>query len=343
MRATTTRKLCTLSYHFRSHLHNNPTKNFSSLSYQQIQQHHLDSIFNPSPQEDLSDILLGKTHPVKKLGYDEVDLEEKERRIPEVLDSHNFASLGNGKALERKQMFEDTRRVRADRIFKMVARNLGTTATDYVLDCLSPKQGLKEYNESIQSCIKKFRETDDENVSAEEMSMTYHLLKSMSENGFQLEEQTCRPILEYIIDMGLVQEFQLFYDFIKACNPSSISRLCYYEMLLWIRVNNEEKIRDICQYITVEHSKDTYALQESYLLALCQSGRILDVLKNIDMEKLTSAKPISNIFQLLGRLLLESDAENLLLDLTVSGMFVILFSYLSYSVDCYRGGKLLCF
>ena len=82
---------------------------------------------------------------------------------------------------------------------------------------------------------------------------------------------------------------------------------------------------------------------ESYLLALCQSGRILDVLKNIDMEKLTSAKPISNIFQLLGRLLLQSDAENLLLDLTVRGMFVILFSYLSYSVDCYRGGKLLCF
>jgi len=82
---------------------------------------------------------------------------------------------------------------------------------------------------------------------------------------------------------------------------------------------------------------------ENYLLALSESGRILDVLKNIDMEKHTSAKSVSNIFQLLGRLLLESDAENLLLDLTVHGMFVILFSYLSYSVDGYRGGKLLCF
>jgi hypothetical protein len=84
-------------------------------------------------------------------------------------------------------------------------------------------------------------------------------------------------------------------------------------------------------------------IAESYLLALCKSGRILDVLKNIDMEKHTSAKSMSNIFQFLGRLLLESDAENLLLDLTVRGMFVILFSYLSYSVDGYRGGKLLCF
>ena len=203
---------------------------------------------------------VGKTHPVKKLGYDEVDAEEKERSIPEELDSHNVASLGMGKSRERKQMFEDTRRVQAERIFKMVARNLGTTATDYMLDCLSPELGLKEYNESIQSCIKKARETDDENVSTEEMSKTYHLLKSMSENGFQLEEQTCRPILKYIIDMDLVQEFHLFNDFIKACNPSSISRLDY-EMLLWIRVNNEEKIRDICQYITFEESKDTYALR----------------------------------------------------------------------------------
>jgi len=213
---------------------------------------------------------VGKAHPVKKLGYDEVDAEEKERSIPEVLDSHNFASLGNGKARERKEMFEDTRRVRADRIFKMVARNLGTTATDYVLDCLSPELDLKEYNKSIQSCIKKARETDDENVSTEEMSKSYHLLKSMSENGFQLEEQTCRPILEYIIDMGLVQEFQLFNDFIKACNPGSISRLGYYEMLLWIRVNNEEKIRDICQYITFEESRDTSALRGTRICFSCQ-------------------------------------------------------------------------
>jgi hypothetical protein len=67
------------------------------------------------------------------------------------------------------------------------------------------------------------------------------------------------------------------------------------------------------------------------------------VLKNIDIGKLISTKSISNIFQSLGKLLLESDVENLLLYWRAHGMFVILFSYLSSSVDGYIVGKLLCF
>jgi len=67
------------------------------------------------------------------------------------------------------------------------------------------------------------------------------------------------------------------------------------------------------------------------------------VLKNIDITKLKSAKSISNIFQSLGRLLLESEAESLLLDLRACGMIIVLLSYLSFSVDNNGGGKLLCF
>lgn len=79
---------------------------------------------------------------------------------------------------------------------------------------------------------------------------------------------------------------------------------------------------------------------ESYLLALCESDRktqILDVLKNIDIINLRSIESIVHIFQSLGRLLLESDAENLLLDLRACGM---IFSYPSTSVDDNRGGAL---
>lgn len=75
---------------------------------------------------------------------------------------------------------------------------------------------------------------------------------------------------------------------------------------------------------------------ENYLLALCESDRktqILDVLKNIDMTKLTSAKCISNIFQSMGRLALESDADNLLLDLRACGM---------YDYDIIFLSKLIC-
>ncbi|CAJ2650451.1 unnamed protein product [Trifolium pratense] len=347
MRAPTVRKLCTLSTLFRSHLQNNPKKNPSSVITSipcETQQHFQSDLYlstlklhGPSPPEDdlpdldfapataqLSNILY--TPPVKKLGCEEVDDQEKEKsvlEIPVIRDSLNVdASMRRkdvGRERKQKWIFKYTGDERSDRLMNICARKLGTTATVDVFGRLGRETGLKEYNGLIKVCIKKARATNDENISVEEISKTYYLLKLMRECGFQLEEQTYRPVLEYIIDMGLVQEFQLFYDVIQAGNPSSTSQLGYYEMLLWIRVNNEEMIRDICEYITVEESKDTSALRESYLLALCESDRktqILDVLKNIDITKITSAKSISNIFQSLGRLLLESDAENLLLDLT---------------------------
>ncbi|KAG4108892.1 hypothetical protein GLYMA_U031131v4 [Glycine max] len=89
-------------------------------------------------------------------------------------------------------------------------------------------------------------------------------------------------------------------------------------MLLWLRVGDEEMIQDICEYITVETSEDTSALRESYLMALWESDRkmqILDVVKNIDITELSSEKSIADIFQSLGRFQLESVADDLLLDL----------------------------
>ncbi|XP_061370061.1 pentatricopeptide repeat-containing protein At4g21880, mitochondrial-like, partial [Gastrolobium bilobum] len=205
----------------------------------------------------------------------------------------------------------------------MCSNKLGSGTTIDLFGYLGRETGVKEYNALLKMCVKRARATNDEYISIEELSKAYHLFKSMRECGFQLEEQTYCPLLRYIIDMGLVQEFQLFSDMIKAENPSSTSRLGYYEMMLWLRVNNEEMIRDICEYITVEDSDDTSALRESYLLALCESDRkaqILDVLKNIDITKLSSAESIANIFQSLGQLMLESVAETLLLDLRASDL-----------------------
>ncbi|GAU46174.1 hypothetical protein TSUD_93610 [Trifolium subterraneum] len=346
MRAATVRKFCTLSTLFRSHVQNNPKKNPSSIITSipcEPQQHFQSDLYlstlklhGPSPPEDLPDLDFDPataqlsnilyTPPVTKVGCEEVDDEEKEKsvlEIPVIRDSLNVdASMRRkdvGRERKQKWIFKYTGDERSDRLIHICAKKLGTTATVDVFGRLGRETGLKEYHGLIKMCIKKARATNDENISMEEISKAYYLLKLMRECGFQLEEQTYRPVLEYITDMGLVQEFQLFYDVIQGSNPSSISRLGYYEMLLWIRVNNEEMIRDICEYITVEESKDTSALRENYLLALCESDRntqILDVLKNVDITKLTSAQSISNIFQSLGRLQLESDAENLLLDLT---------------------------
>ena len=92
-----------------------------------------------------------------------------------------------------------------------------------------------------------------------------------------------------------------------------------------------------------ETELNSILVAESYLMALCESDRkmqILDVVKNIDVTKLSSAKSIADIFQSLGRFQLESVADDLLLDLRARGMIMILFSYLSIIAYGIRGGAL---
>lgn len=65
---------------------------------------------------------------------------------------------------------------------------------------------------------------------------------------------------------------------------------------------------------------------ENYLLALCeceQKEELLQMLKIIDITKLSSTVLAANIFKCLGRLLLHSFAEKLLVALKTSGMLTI--------------------
>ncbi|XP_027911022.1 pentatricopeptide repeat-containing protein At4g04790, mitochondrial-like isoform X3 [Vigna unguiculata] len=260
----------------------------------------------------------------KGFGYEEVDHEEKRKSAVEIpwmpdLCHGNLLVKRKGVVRERKHkwIFKYSSDDRFDRLIKVCAAKLGTTKTVNVFGHLGRKTGVKEYNALLKVCIEKARATDDEHIAVNEMSKAFHLLKSMRDSGYPLEEQTYGQLLWYISDMGLVQEFQLFSDVIKAENPGSASRLGYYEMLLWLRVDNEEMIRDICEFITVDDRENTSALRVSYLMALCESDRkkqVLDVVKNVDI-KLLSAECIVNIFQSLGRLQQESVADDILLDL----------------------------
>jgi hypothetical protein len=83
----------------------------------------------------------------------------------------------------------------------------------------------------------------------------------MRKQGLELEEQTYRPLLMYTIDMCMVEEFQFFCHVIKEEIPSSTARLGYYEMMLWLKVNDEEMIRGLCNYIAENDGKDTSDLR----------------------------------------------------------------------------------
>ncbi|XP_057752702.1 pentatricopeptide repeat-containing protein At4g04790, mitochondrial-like [Arachis stenosperma] len=348
MRASTIRKLCTLSTLFRSHSawkamalassssvsiseHNASEFNHSSMSHNRVPSRGAeDSPDDDNTASEVSSIVYSpslaeepvvvKEEPV----VEEVDY--RKAKMEKVADFTWCPDLSPGYLLtkrrgltrERKNkwIFKLSHDERFDRLVKMCAKRLGTGTTLDVFRQLGRETGVKEFNALIKMSIQKARTTNNEYIAIEELSKAFHLLENMKECGFKLEEETYQPLLRYVIDMGMVKEFQLFSDVVGA--ECSVSRLGYYEMLLWIRVEDEEMIRDICEYITVEDGQDTAAMRENYLLALCESDlkiQITDVLKNIDITMLSSAKSIASVFQSLGRLQLESLAENLFLDL----------------------------
>nr|GEW07690.1 pentatricopeptide repeat-containing protein At4g04790, mitochondrial-like [Tanacetum cinerariifolium] len=55
----------------------------------------------------------------------------------------------------------------------------------------------------------------------------------------------------FLIDMEMVEEFYYICVKIKRDNPKSLSRLAYYEMLLWIKVGNEDKIVRYNNYLQI--------------------------------------------------------------------------------------------
>ncbi|KAL1363219.1 hypothetical protein HN51_011404 [Arachis hypogaea] len=348
MRASTIRKLCTLSTLFRSHSawkamalassssfsiseHNASEFNHSSMSHNRVPSRGAEDspdddntssevssiVYSPSPAEE--PVVVKEEPVVEEVDYRKAKMEKVAdfTWCPDLSPGY-LLTKRRGLARERKNkwIFKLSHDERFDRLVKMCAKRLGTGTTLDVFRQLGRETGVKEFNALIKMSIQKARTTNNEYIAIEELSKAFHLLENMKECGFKLEEETYQPLLRYVIDMGMVKEFQLFSDVVRA--ECSVSRLGYYEMLLWIRVEDEEMIRDICEYITVEDGQDTAAMRENYLLALCESDlkiQITDVLKNIDITMLSSAKSIASVFQSLGRLQLESLAENLFLDL----------------------------
>lgn len=155
---------------------------------------------------------------------------------------------------ERKARWthKNTQDLRFSRLVKRFADTLGTESTLEVLGKLGKETGVKEYNALIGICIDKARQSNDEDSSLAQLQKAFQLLRSMKEQGFPIEEESYRPLLMYLIEMEMIEEFQNVSEMIKDESPQSNSRICYYEMLLWIRIGNEEKIQDVCNSLQTD-------------------------------------------------------------------------------------------
>ncbi|XP_019087796.1 PREDICTED: pentatricopeptide repeat-containing protein At4g21880, mitochondrial isoform X1 [Camelina sativa] len=89
-----------------------------------------------------------------------------------------------------------------------------------------------------------------------------------------------------------------------------LGKIGYYEMLLWIQVDDEEKIHEICS--TIGESKTSSSiLQENYLVALFEKERkenLRRLFEIIDITKVSSPHLLTKISGYLGSSLLESIA-----------------------------------
>nr|GLL22596.1 pentatricopeptide repeat-containing protein At4g04790, mitochondrial-like [Ipomoea trifida] len=219
---------------------------------------------------------------------------------------------------KRKWTYKSSRKARLDCLTNLCAKQMGTDATILVLGKLGRETGLKEYNAIISLSVEKARKMDTVEESLEQLSNAYKYLQAIKERGFQLEEETYGPVLMFFIDFSMVPEFHFFCELIRDGNAGSLPKLAYYEMLLWIKTDNQDKIEELLYSLALYDGEDKYAFQENYLLAMCNSGckkGCMRLLNTVDITSVASVKHLSNIFKLLGKLMLETFAEKCFLDL----------------------------
>ncbi|GAB2215848.1 hypothetical protein Droror1_Dr00020253, partial [Drosera rotundifolia] len=272
---------------------------------------------------DISSVLCGSEDSDSLCSSDTQEL-RNEKSYVQILQVPWFSSLFHtGTSQRRKELsrdrkvnFKNTVSDRCSLLVTKCAEKLGPDATIEVLGRVGRATGLKEYNALIRLCIETGRKTEDEDIAMEQYYKAYQLFSWMKEKGFEIEEQTYGPFLMYLIDMHMKEEFYHFLQLIKDAN--SFTRFGYYEMLLSIETEDEDKIHELLSEITLKKCKkdlDPQYLVESYLMALCERDRkkeLLELLEVVDIAKL-SLENIQNILRSLGRLSLQSVAKKFIL------------------------------
>ncbi|KAL8510528.1 hypothetical protein ACS0TY_017375 [Phlomoides rotata] len=239
---------------------------------------------------------------------------------------------------KHKFSFKQVQCTRHDRMVKMCATKLGSDAALEIFAKLGQESGPREYNSFVKICITKARDSTDDDISLQQIAIAYQILKLARERGVGLGKETYGHILMYLIDFGMVEEFFFFHELFRDDNPESVPLLAYYEMLLWISVQNEVKIQELCLSVATDDAEEKLYPRESLLLALCESDRkeeFLLLLETLDITKVTSVAFLESIFRALGKFFLEPYTERFLLVLkgSVIGAEIISNFILLYSIS----------
>ncbi|KAI4979608.1 hypothetical protein ZWY2020_016361 [Hordeum vulgare] len=220
---------------------------------------------------------------------------------------------------KKRYIFKNTESRRFTRLMRMCADKLGMESALEFFGRLGRDTGPKEFNALARVCLEKARACGEIDSAVEHIFRAYRLFEMMKDRGFQIEEDSYGPFLLYLMDVEMLEEFEMFSAFFRDANPRSCSRISYYEMLLLIRAQDEESIRELCRSVEDCSEEADYCIAECYMLAFAESNRKMDFvtfLKLLDPTKVLGSKYVSSIFKYMGRLELETHAEKLLQKMT---------------------------
>ncbi|KAL5207009.1 hypothetical protein ABZP36_031444 [Zizania latifolia] len=216
---------------------------------------------------------------------------------------------------KRRYIFKNTESRRFTRLMQKCADKLGAESALEFFGKLGRETGTKEFHALIRVCLAKAKTCRDIDSVVVHIYRAYRLFEMMRDRGFRILEDSYGPFLLYLMDVGMSEEFEMFSAFFKDVDPQSYSRIAYYEMLLWIRAQDEEKIQELLHSVEDFNEEGDYDMAESYMLAFAESGRKLDftsLLELLDPTKISRSKYLSTIFKSLGRLEQKNHAEKLL-------------------------------
>uniref|UniRef100_A0A1J3EC35 Pentatricopeptide repeat-containing protein, mitochondrial n=1 Tax=Noccaea caerulescens TaxID=107243 RepID=A0A1J3EC35_NOCCA len=266
---------------------------------------------------------------VSNLLHATAEKSSSEKKKKNILKIPSFTTDISLRPKELSRESKDKKRVykkngfsrRFAKIYRDSAERLGTEAMFGVFDKVSKEMSVTEYNAMIGVYLETAKRSNDLEHALDHIEKAFELLKSRRDRGFPMEECVYGPLLGYLIDMDMVEEFHSFKDVIAEASPVSVERLGYYEMLLWIQLGDGEKIEELCGTIGGSNGESLSTLQESYLLALCerdQKDHLQRVLENVDITEVHSSDLLGKIIGYLGRYSLDSVARKFLLELRES-------------------------
>ncbi|CAL9238459.1 unnamed protein product [Arabidopsis halleri] len=205
--------------------------------------------------------------------------------------------------------------------------------------------------------IENAQRSNDEEYVTDQIAKAFEIIAAMKGSHINGNEKVYGPLLNFLIDKKMVEEFHMLVEAMRDDSDhywlrEKLARLGYYKMLLWIKLKDEEKIKEVCSMI-IKRFKEKIAVEKNcskppvirrgweihrmelcnkqcpkltkhYLLALCEKDQhkeVLRILETLDITRVESFRLWRSIFEHLGRSLAESVAKKLLRELNKNGLF----------------------